>query len=500
MRIFSKYTLVVAAVAFASSGCEDFLDVNESPNSPVEVTNKVLLPPAQVGTAWASHNELNRLTSPIMQQMAGAAGAPLSYDVYTITASETGLTNAWRFDFYGSMVNLQEMIRVANETNSPAYAGVAKILKAYNFAVLTDVWGAVPYSEALAGSDKTTPRLDAQRDIYLGNQAEGIQSLFDLVREGLADLDQTTNVFTPGGEDLIYGGNIANWKRFGNTLLLKLAMQISNNPEGEPVAKAVIAEVLAKGADAYITSNAQNAQVKFGSATGTQNPVHQWTNVGSFSNDLIASTRYLNRLQALNDPRLPYLITKPTASYVTIDNGQAGSRPTPTTSWSRFGSYVTGQLTPNTSAGGDAPIKLITNFQRAFILAEAKLRWDIGDKSAQELYTEGVMASMAAVGVSSAEVTAYLAQESVGTLSADPTEALKQILLQKYIAWTGNGYELWNDWRRTGYPELPLAQNAAGIDGTIPVRLPYPSTEISRNPNMPNPGPQTNERVWWDAQ
>lgn len=500
MRIISKYTLLIAAVAIASSGCDDFLDVNVSPNSPVAVTNKVLLPPVQVGTAWGSHNELNRLTSPIMQQMAGAAGAPSNYDVYNVTSAETGLTNAWRFDFYGNMVNLQEMIKIGNETNSPAYAGIAKILKAYNFAVLTDVWGSVPYSEALQGAAKPTPRLDSQRDIYLGNQSEGIQSLFDLVKEGLADLDETTNVFNPGGEDLIYGGNIANWKRFGNTLLLKLAMQISNNPEGEPIAKAVITEVLAKGADAYITTNAQNGQVKFGSATGTQNPIHQWTNVGSFSNDLIASTRYLNRLQALNDPRLPYLLTKPAANYVTIDNGQAGSRPTPTTSWSRFGSYVTGQVTPNTSAGGDTPIRLLTNFQRAFILAEAKLRWDIGEKSAQELYTEGVMASMAAVGVPSADVTAYLAQESVGTLSEDPTEALKQILLQKYIAWTGNGYELWNDWRRTGYPELPLAQNAAGIDGTIPVRLPYPSTEISRNPNMPNPGPQTNERVWWDVQ
>ena len=495
MRIASKYTILATAIAFVCSGCEDFLDVNVSPNSPIEVTNKVLLPPVQVGTAWGSHNELNRLTSPIMQQMAGAAGAPSSYDVYGITSAETGLTNAWRFDFYGSMVNLQEMIRIGNETGSPAYAGIAKLLKAYNFAVLTDIWGSVPYSEALLGIEKTTPRLDSQRDIYLGDQAKGIQSLFNLVKEGLADLDRTPNTFAPGTEDLMYGGNIANWKRFGNTLLLKLAIQISNNPEGEPVAKAIIQEVLDKGAEAYITTNAQNGQVRFGSAAGSQNPVHQWTNVGSFSNDLIASTRYVTRLQTLKDPRLPFLITKPAANYVTIDNGQAGSRPSPSTNWSRFGNYVTGQ-----SSGGNAPIRLVTNFQRAFILAEAKLRWDIGTKTAQELYTEGIMASMADIGVPSSDVTAYLLQPEVGLLSTDPAVALKQIITQKYIAWTGNGYELWNDWRRTGYPELPVAQNAAGVDGTIPVRLPYPATEISRNPNMPNPGPQTNERVWWDVQ
>lgn len=487
---FPKYILI-AAFALVAGGCQEFLDVNVSPNSPVAVPNSVLLPPIQVGTAWATHNELSRITSPIMQYMAGANGAPVSYDRYDITQDETGLTNAWRFDFYRNMGNLEEMIRVAGNTNSPAYAGVAKILKAYNFAVATDIWGDIPYSEALKGEEFPTPRLDSQRDIYLGNTQLGIQSLFDMVKEGLADLDRTSQL-KPGNEDLMYAGNMDNWKRFGNTLLLKLAIQISNNPEGTPVARTIIQEVVAKGPTAVISTNAQNGQVRFGPSAGAQNPVHQWTNVGSFSNDLIASTRFVTRLQQLNDPRLTRIITKPAADYVTWDNGAPGTRP-PTGDWSRFGPYVTG-------TSGEAPIRLITNFQRAFILAEAAVRFNTGG-NAQQLYTEGIRASMTATGVSDADVTAYLAANpAVATLSANQEEAVKQIITQKYIAWIGNGYEAWNDWRRTGYPELTPAQNAAGIDNNIPRRLPYPATEFGRNPNMPLPAPTNDVKVWWDVR
>lgn len=496
---FPKYILV-AVIAVASSGCQDFLDVNVSPNSPSSVTNAVLLPPIQVGTAWATHNELSRITAPIMQYMAGAAGGPLAYDRYNITQDETGLTNAWRFDFYRNMGNLEEMIRVAETTNSPAYAGVAKLMKAYNFAVVTDIWGDVPYSQALQGEAFPSPRIDSQRDIYLGNTQLEIQSLFDLVREGLADLDRPSTL-KPGNEDLMYGGVMDNWKRFGNTLLLKLAIQISNNPEGRPVAQAVIQEVVAKGANAVISTNEQNGQVRFFTTVGAQNPVHQWTNVGSFSNDLLASTRFVTRLQALNDPRLPRIISRPAnaTTYVTWDNGQVGTLP-PANTWARFGEYVTGATTAGSAVGGNAPARLLTNFQRAFILAEAAVRFGIGG-DAQALYTEGIRASMAATGVAAADITAYLAANpAVAVLSTNEQEAVAQIITQKYIAWVGNGYEAWNDWRRTGYPELPQAQNAAGVDGTIPRRLPYPSTEFGRNPNMPVPAPENNVKVWWDVR
>jgi hypothetical protein len=107
---------------------------------------------------------------------------------------------------------------------------------------------------------------------------------------------------------------------------------------------------------------------------------------------------------------------------------------------------------------------------------------------------------MSLAGLTSAQIDAYLAANpTVATLSGSTQEKLAQIITQKYIAFTGNGVELWNDWRRTGYPTQQPAQNAAGIDATRPVRAVYVSFENERNPNFPNPAPQSNVKVWWDV-
>jgi hypothetical protein len=318
----------------------------------------------------------------------------------------------------------------------------------------------------------------------------GIQSLFDLVREGLAELEEASTI-TPGNDDLVYGGNIDNWKRAGNTLLLKFANTISRR---EPqLAASVINEVLANGQ--YIEQNAQDLNIRFGASVGSQSPMYTYTRNSLFQDELIVSTRFVTALQTRNDPRLPIFVTSPTGNYVTIDNGFRGTLPQPPSSWSRYGDYVTG---PN----GEGPVRLLTNFQRAFILAESVLTLPgiSAGRTAQEYYTEGITASMLLAGLTQAEIDAYLAANpEIAQLTGSVEQQLEQIITQKWIAWYGNGLEAWNDWRRTGYPVLAPSQNAVGVDGTRPVRAQYIEQEIARNTNLPNPGPLSNERVWWDV-
>ncbi|QMW01107.1 SusD/RagB family nutrient-binding outer membrane lipoprotein [Spirosoma foliorum] len=465
--------------------CGNYLDVNVSPNNPTTVTPAVLLAGAEGGSAFANANELNRFASVLVNQLAGAANSPATYDIFQTNSADFG--NQWTGELYnGPLINYQKLIELGDATNSKAYSGIAKIMKAYTFSIATDVWGDVPYSQALLGEANTTPRLDKQEDIYKGNSTLGIQSLFDLVREGIKDLDATSTL-KPAGDDIIYGGNLTKWKQAGNTLLLKFAATISRK---EPALAATVINEVLTGSN-YITNNSGDMNFAFGSSVGSQDPRYTYTFVSSFQNDELLSTRYLNLLTALNDPRLPIFFTKPGANYVTIDNGFRGTLPTPVANWSRYNKYVVGNA-------GEGPVRLVTNFQRAFILAEAALRLGTpGDP--QALYTEGITASMTLAGLTAAQITAYLtANPTVATLTGTTEEKIAQIITQKYIAFTGNGLEAWNDYRRTGYPVLQPSQNAAGIDGTRPVRAVYISNEIQRNPNFPNPSPQSNVRIWWD--
>jgi hypothetical protein len=205
----------------------------------------------------------------------------------------------------------------------------------------------------------------------------------------------------------------------------------------------------------------------------------------------MASLRFINLMRSLNDTiRLAKFYTKPNGVFVGYDNGN-NVVPVVQANRSRLNTYVIG-------AAGQAPIRLITNFQRAFILAEAALILNTpGDANA--LYQEGIRASMQKTGMTTAEIDNYFdTNPTIVTLAGGVEDQRRQIITQKYIAWVGNGIEAYNDYRRTGYPVLAVSQFAAGDDpNTIPKRFPYVATEAQRNPNQPNPRTRTNEKVWW---
>lgn len=487
-----KKTYILVPLLAGLGACQNFLDVNVTPNNPTAVTPAVLLPTVQAAAAFANANELNRFASVAVQQSYGAGGTPAGTDIYTTTGSD--FNNQWQGEIYnGALINAELMIGLgdANSGAGKAYSGIGKIMKAYAFAMATDLWGDIPYSQALKGEAFSQPRLDKQEDIYKGNQGQGIQSLFDLVRAGLTDLNALTiNATTgrvtvglaPGTDDIIFGGNIIRWRQAANTLLLKMANTISRKePE---LARTVINEVLQR--NIFIKTNADDMNFAFGSAVNSQDPRFVYTRTSLFRDDLAMSTRYLTMLQGLNDPRLPVFFTRPAANYVTFDNGFRGTLPASTT-WSRWNDYITG-------AQGQGPVRMLTNFQRAFILAESALvLGTAGDP--QTLYAEGIQASMTLAGIPAAQIDTYI---TANALKGTQQERLAQIMTQKYIAFTGNGLEIYNDIRRTNLPRLERSQNAAGIDGSPQVRLQYVTNELNRNPNFPNPGPLTNSRLWWD--
>ncbi len=477
--------LVSTCLMILSCNKKDFLDVNKTPNNPTDVPPKVLLPATTYGVAFTAGNELGRVASLIVQHIAGTANQAIGFDIYNLDGS---FDNAWDFEVYSNAVSDLRALIAKTEATSPTYSGIAKIQLAYVFSIATDLWGDVPYSQAGLGLQFPNPRFDKQEDIYQGNAGLGIQSLFDLVKSGVADLDKPS-ALVPTADDVVYGGSTANWKRAGNTLLLKLAMQISN--ANATLSKSIISEVIT--GNNFINTNALDFEVKFGASVGNQSPLYSFNNVNR-TTDQMLSTRFLTLSRSLNDTvRLAKLFTKPSGAFVAYENGATTVAPAFATR-SRYNVFVTG----DPGNGVTSFMRLITNSQRAFILAEAALiLGTAGDANA--LYQEGIRAHMTKTGMTTAEINTYFADNpAVVTLTGTTEEKRRQIITQKYISFVGNGIEAYNDFRRTGYPPLVVALNSAGDDPTvIPKRFPYTPNELARNPGAPKPRPLMNVKVWW---
>ena len=514
---------LTAAVALSTFSCnrDKFLDVNTSPNSPEAVTMPLLFTSTVVYTGFVTTNDLSRATALFVQHKAGIANQMADYDRYNIRGS---FDNQWNGELYGgSLINSQTLIDLAATKSSPAYGGIAKLLKAYNFSVVTDMYGDVPYSQALKGKDNQHPRYDKQEDIYRGNSALGIQSLIDLVKEGLADLEKPSS-FKPGAaDDPVYGkfagtnnANIGYWKKMGNTLLLKFANTISKK---EPALAATLINQAAAGAFA---SNADDFEVPFGSASGNQNPLYSFNFINR-PNDQMLSQRLLDSMRVQNDPRLPiYFNPTPTPAGTVNPTGTVTTLPGPVVNGMPTFLTFTGYQNGGTAGGltipgqanrsryniyirgnsGEAPARLLTNVQRLFILAESALTLPgiTVAGSAQSLYQDAIRASMIKAGLTDAAVTAYFAANPrVATLSGNVEQQRNQIITQKWISWVGNGLEPYNDYRRTGYPRLAPVLNPAGDDGILPQRFALPLSELTANAGAE--GQDVNIRtsvpVWW---
>ena len=512
---------LAAAVALSTFSCnrDKFLDVNITPNSPTVVTMPLLFTSTVIYSGFVATNDLGRATSLFIQHQAGIANQMVQYDRYDIRGS---FDNQWNTELYGgALINSQTLIDLAATKASPAYGGIAKLLKAYNFSIATDMYGDVPYSQALKGKENIKPRYDKQEDIYKGNSALGIQSLIDLVKEGLADLDKPSTLKPGTADDPVYGktaNNIAQWKKMGNTLLLKFANTISKR---EPALAASLINQAAAGA---FTSNADDFEVPFGSGSGNQNPLYSFNFVNR-PNDQMLSQRLLDSMNVLNDPRLPIYFTPtptrtasvnttgtetrlpgpvvggvPTPPVLTFtgyqNGGVASGLPIPApANRSRYNIYIRGN-------SGEAPARLLTNVQRLFILAESALTLPAitVTGTAQSFYQSAIRASMTKAGIADADVTAYFAANpKVAILSGTTEQKRNQIITQKWISWVGNGLEAYNDYRRTGYPRLNPALNPAGDDGILPKRFALPLSELTANAGAENQDVNilTSVPVWW---
>jgi hypothetical protein len=495
MKKTFKHTLIVMFAMSVLISCDNFLDVNTDPTRLKTAQLTQVVSGAQSGLAFYMGSDIFLYSSIFSQQAAGQGVSTAQtrfFDQYILT--NTDVNNAFTNFYAGTLADLDYAKKLAATQGNPQHAGMVKLLQAYTFSVIVDAWGDVPFTEALQGVANVQPKYDNSQAIY--------DALFSLIDEGLGNLGET-NFLTMGNEDLIYGGDISKWTKFGNTLKLRLALHYAATDNGAKL------NALINSGVPFLASNADNFQLAFENVTNRQNPIHQFEI--SRADYYAASDFMVNLMKGKSDPRVstyftsfPYSTTPALTAYKGTIPGDGTTAP-----YSRVHTYLRGNLTADTGARtagggvtataltytGAAPIRMLTFAEYNFIRAEAALVYGAGGAAvAATFFKAGVDASLANAGITGAAATTYSTTQAALPLT------LQRIIEEKYIGNFGVAMEPWSDWRRTGFPVL-TASPAAVIQGntTIPRVLVYPLSEGQANAvNLPERVSMTVKGVFWD--
>lgn len=481
MKSNKALSIILGGLLLTSAGCKKYLDINKDPNNPLDVSENLVVPPVELTTSTNIVGGFNGTTIAYwMQQLSLNQPYP---DIETYLIKSADVDNTWSFYLYPNVFeNLSQMMAKASAAGHNQYMAIGKILFAYNMAICTDTWGDVPFSEALKPLEIPKPKYDKQADIY-----NGIQAMLD---SGIYYTNQPASAIAPGNDDLIYGGKMDKWRKFAYMLKARFYLRLTKAPGNTAAAQADLAlAALANG----FASNADNAKVSYTGTSQGENPWYE--NTLPSAGGVTLAESFVDSLNARNDPRLPVIATK--AKDGTYKGRPSGIDQGLTPDYTAFsvpntfyGGYL--PLDDNDNSGAAAPLWLATFSEQKFIEAEATF-YKSGAAAAQPIYDSAIWAHMQMLGVSRPEFLAYLVTRPVLTAG----NALEQIISEKYIA-DFLSIETWNDWRRTGFPALSLAQNP--YTTYIPRRWPYSFTEVTTNPQPEQQGVTTATRVWWDAQ
>jgi hypothetical protein len=493
---------VVVLLGVSACDPDKLTKINEDPNNPTSA------PPQAVFTyatriamqRWFGSNPTNQRGPVLTAQHLAQVQYP-DEDGY-LRLDGTVTNNSFIFAYANELKNFQAVIDVAKPDEQDMLWGPAQVMRSLIFGYITDVWGDVPYSQALKGDAAEAtllPAYDAQKDIYTGLFAD----LTAAVNAMAAGPSSASALQPVGAADPIYAGNRLSWQRFGNSLRARHAMRLANV---DPTTARTELNAAINAPGGLIASNAGNAQMVWPGDGVYDNP---WAVNNRTRDDHRLSDRLMNEMLPVGDPRVP-VYAQPTLANPNVYAGMpnaltAAQAATYSLTSSRPGRvfYANNRFCSGCTglAGARFPSFVLTYAEVSFILAEAAERgWIAG--SAAAYYEQGIRASMAQWGVTdAAAINAFLAQPSIAY--AGGVAGQRQIALQQWIGLYGDGVEAWSQWRRTCVPET-VKPGPAAVIGTVPRRYQYSTRDHSVNATevdaaVSRQGPDNfTTRIYWD--
>lgn len=449
-----KILIIVAAVTFALTACKkDFGDLNDNPKQYFDV------PPSSLFTN-AQSNLADAITTPNVN--SGIFRLLAQYWTETTYIDETNYDLATRNiprNFWNTMYRdvlkdfseakkLIEKDNLLNATTKANQLALVDIMEVYSYSILVNTYGDIPYSEAL-DINNVQPKYDDAATVYA--------DLLNRLNTDITNLNVGGESF--GTADLLYGGDVARWKKFANSLKLKMGMTLAD--VNNAVAKTVVESAVTDG---VFSSAADNAVFHYLTAPPNTNPV--WVDlVQSGRQDFVAANTLVDVMNTLNDPRVPYYFTKDAN-----DNYTGGI-------YGTNNNYATFSK-PSTKITAPEYETLFLDFiEVEFLLAEAVERGYTVSGTAESHYNTAITESILYWGGLNIDANSYLLNPSVAYSTAIGTYQQK-IGTQKWIALYNRGIEAWTEWRRLDFPALVAPVDALSA---IPVRFPYSDQEQNLN-------------------
>ncbi|MCL1936893.1 MAG: SusD/RagB family nutrient-binding outer membrane lipoprotein [Candidatus Azobacteroides sp.] len=495
-----KKSLIIlsALILFFTYGCSDYLDINHDPGSLEEIPDvKVVLPAIEMGIA-------NNLMG---WEFGFTGGFWVEYWTQKYTASQfKSLCEYLPQDFntaYTSLMSqpltdLNYIKENVKDDENKGYYFIAEALSIFTWQIITDVWGDMPYSEALQGADVMSPKQDKQQDIY----TDLLKRINDLLK---IDLNESS---IDGTYDFIYKGDLTAWYKFANALKLKLMLRLSETSEyNNAQTLSFIQNASLLTASAKIPGTVWNDAQE-----GKRHPMREFQAGGAnyFSGNVIACKTFFDYLSVNRDPRLSKLFSGTKAAFFGDFDSKEDSDGNGTTDDKE--TYATVVF------GGDMDLMLMSDWEVNFYMAEVYAR--AGLSSAKDFYEAGVKASLAQQGISndSILITGY-AKWTGGNTEAQ----IKQIAMQKWVANCNYQHiESFLERNRTKYPsvnDIDIAANRqyawdnfpvgdltisvkgrALLNGNLPAAPLYPEYYMFRNNNHPTQKANVGVKVWWNQK
>lgn len=503
---FNQIFFIVALSCFLSACTKSFSDINTDPNGTDKAYAQQLLAPALVGTLTANMTRNRTFNNELMQVTVSQSDADAVVFRYNFPVSWSDyLYNSW----YSQLVNFKDIYRLASDSlnYNKSYMGISLICQSWVYSLLTDTYGDVPFSEALLGRDSLnfTPKFDTQKDVYAGI-LQYLEQANTLLSAGTA---------ISGSNDPVYNGDVAKWRKLGNSLYLRLLLRIAGKSEVADASIAKIKQIVSTPSTYPImASNADAAILRW---TGAGALVSPWYTVRAQSFRAVSlCSFFINHLVNWNDPRIDVTtygtsgvnrwgIAPVSGEFKGVASGYAAGQGEPMLSYFYATDQTVSGLTPPANCMQQEPLTgMIMNYaELQFILCECVAKgWISG--SAATYYNAGVQSSITQwLPNWSQSITDYLAAADItwdDNLSLD--DKMEAIELQKYYALFCTDLQQWFEYRRTGHPILPKGKGLFN-GGVMPARMPYPAYLLGSNSThyreaVADQGPDViSTQVWW---